>query len=215
MKLQALFTWMLRTSLAIAVGAMLFIPRPLLAQVDTGSILGTITDASGAVIGGATVTLTNEGTSATLSTTAESDGSYKFTPVRIGTLHGHATSSQGFQTTEQKNIVVNVGIVVVVNFVLKPGQVTETVEVTTTTPVLETQRRLRRPGGQLAQRQQSPPERPELHLPGPAVRRRELPAGRHARQRGAAAPLPPTVSGRRRTTTCWMELTTTPTRSTS
>ncbi len=138
MKLQALFTRMLRTSLAIAVGAMLFIPRPLLAQVDTGSILGTITDPSGAVIGGATVTLTNEGTSATLSTTVESDGSYKFTPVRIGSYKVSA-SSQGFQTTEQKNIVVNVGSSVLVNFVLRPGAVTETVEVTTSTPVLETQ----------------------------------------------------------------------------
>jgi Carboxypeptidase regulatory-like domain len=138
MKLQALFTRMLRTSLAIAVGAMLFIPRPLLAQVDTGSILGTITDPSGAVIGGATVTLTNEGTSATLSTTVESDGSYKFTPVRIGSYKVTA-SSQGFQTTEQKNIVVNVGSSVLVNFALRPGAVTETVEVTTSTPVLETQ----------------------------------------------------------------------------
>jgi len=138
MKLQALFTWMLRTSLAVAVGAMLFIPRPLLAQVDAGSILGTITDASGAVIGGATVTLTNEGTSATLSTTAETDGSYKFTPVRIGTYSLTATYA-GFQTTTQRNIMVNVGSNVVINFTLKPGQVSETVEVTTTTPVLESQ----------------------------------------------------------------------------
>ena len=138
MKLQALFTRMLLTSLAIAVGAMLFIPRPLLAQVDTGSILGTITDASGAVIGGTTVTLTNEGTNSKLSTTAETDGSYKFTPVRIGSYTLTATYA-GFQTTTQRNVAVNVGSSVVVNFTLKPGQVTETVEVTTTTPVLESQ----------------------------------------------------------------------------
>ena len=55
------------------------------AQVDTGTILGTITDSSGARIGGATVTLTNEGTNAALSTTTGDDGGYKFTPVRIGT----------------------------------------------------------------------------------------------------------------------------------
>ena len=60
---------------------------------------GLVTDPSGAVIGGATVTLTNEGTSATLSTTVESDGSYKFTPVRIGSYKLTATS-QGFQTTD-------------------------------------------------------------------------------------------------------------------
>ena len=59
------------------------------------------------MLGGATVTLVNEGTAATLSTTVETDGSYKFTPVRIGSYKVTATS-QGFQTTEQKNIAVNV-----------------------------------------------------------------------------------------------------------
>ena len=44
-----------------------------------------MTDASGAVVGGAKVTLTNEGTNAKLTTTAGPDGTYKFTPVRIGT----------------------------------------------------------------------------------------------------------------------------------
>jgi hypothetical protein len=138
MKRESVSSWILQTVLAIAVGIMLLSSSPVHAQVDTGTISGTVTDASGAVIGGATVTLTNEGTSATLSTTVGSDGGYKFTPVRIGSYKLSATS-QGFQTTEQKNIVVNVGSSVLVNFNLKPGQVTETVEVTTTTPVLETQ----------------------------------------------------------------------------
>ncbi len=138
MKRKTVSSWILRISLAIAASIMLLSSSPVHAQVDTGSILGTVTDASGAVIGGATVTLTNEGTSASLSTTVGSDGGYKFTPVRIGSYKVTATS-QGFQTTEQRNIAVNVGSSVVVNFTLKPGQVTETVEVTTTTPVLETQ----------------------------------------------------------------------------
>jgi hypothetical protein len=138
MKRESVSSWILQTSLWIAATILLLSSSLVLAQVDTGSILGTVTDASGAVIGGATVTLTNEGTSASLSTTVGSDGGYKFTPVRIGSYRVTATS-QGFQTTEQRNIAVNVGASVVVNFTLKPGQVTETVEVTTTTPVLETQ----------------------------------------------------------------------------
>src|SRR6202171_4656916 len=111
---------------------------PLRAQVDTGSILGTVSDTSGASVHGATVTLTNEGTNASLSTTTGSDGSYKFTPVRIGTYKLTATL-QGFSTITQKNIVVNVGSDVVVDFTLKPGAVSETVEVASTVPVLETQ----------------------------------------------------------------------------
>src|SRR6266403_6226894 len=130
----------LRASLAImAVAIFMFLSaQPLCAQVDTGSILGTVTDASGAPVNGARVTLTNEGTSAALSTTTGPDGSYKFTPLKIGSYKVTA-SFQGFQTTTQINIPVNVGAEVVINFALKPGAVTETVEVTSAAPVLETQ----------------------------------------------------------------------------
>ncbi len=126
-----------RTLLALAAG-LLLLNLALFAQVDTGSIVGTISDATGAAVGGATVTLTNEGTSASLSTTSGSDGTYKFSPVRIGSYSLTATY-QGFQTTTQRNVVVNVGASPVVNFSLKPGQVAETVEVTSSVPVLETQ----------------------------------------------------------------------------
>src|SRR5882672_12774011 len=130
----------LRASLAImAVAIFMFLSaQPLCAQVDTGSILGTVTDASGAPVNGARVTLTNEGTSAALSTTTGPDGSYKFSPLKIGSYKVTA-SFQGFQTTTQINIPVNVGAEVVINFALKPGAVTETVEVTSAAPVLETQ----------------------------------------------------------------------------
>ena len=54
--------------------ALLFAASPLFAQVDAGAILGTVTDQSGGVINGAKVTLTNEGTGASLSITTSSDG---------------------------------------------------------------------------------------------------------------------------------------------
>jgi hypothetical protein len=111
---------------------------PLRAQVDAGTILGTVSDASGGSVHGATVTLTNEGTNASLATTTGSDGTYKFTPVKIGSYKLTATI-QGFSTVTQKNVVVNVGADVVVDFSLKPGSVSETVEVASTVPVLETQ----------------------------------------------------------------------------
>src|SRR5258708_19667670 len=110
---------------------------PLRAQVDAGSILGTVSDASGGSVHGATVTLTNEGTNASLSTTTSSDGTYKFSPVRIGSYKLTATL-QGFQTVTTRNVVVNVGQDVVVDFTLKPASVTETLEFQSTIPFLET-----------------------------------------------------------------------------
>ena len=140
MNRKAISSGILRASLAMtAVLVCVFLrAQPLQAQVDTGTILGTIADASGAPISGAKVTLTNEGTSAALSFTTGADGAYKFTPLRIGSYKVTA-SFQGFQTTTQTNITVNVGADVVINFSLKPGQVTEIVEVSAAPPVLETQ----------------------------------------------------------------------------
>src|SRR5690348_15725616 len=130
----------LRVSLGFtAFAAMLFLGAvPLHAQVDTGSILGTVTDASGGAVAGANVTLTNEGTNVTLTTTTGADGSYTFTPVRTGRYKVSA-SFQGFQTVERPHVVVNVGSDVLVNFALKPGAVSQTVEVNSAPPVLETQ----------------------------------------------------------------------------
>ena len=128
----------LRTSLALTVCALLFGATALHAQVDAGAILGTVTDASGAVIHDATVTLTNEGTNAKLTAKTSADGAYKFTSVRIG-VYTVGVSIQGFDSAEHKKLTVNVGASVVVDFALKPGQVSVTVEVTTEAPVLQTQ----------------------------------------------------------------------------
>jgi hypothetical protein len=140
MRATAVSMFIRRAALAVTAGAVvLFLSAlPLCAQVDTGAVLGTVTDASGADVRGATVTLTNEGTNAALSTTTGSDGGYKFTPVNIGT-YTVSVNFQGFTTMTQRHITVNVGGEVVANFALKPGAVTETVEVASTIPVLETQ----------------------------------------------------------------------------
>src|SRR5579864_1947963 len=130
-------SWILRSSFVLAVGVILSV-LPIQAQVDTGSITGTVTDPSGAVVSGAKVTLTNEGTAAALAVTTGSDGSYTFSPVKIGSYKIEATA-QGFKTITQSNIVVNVSANVLVNLKLQTGSVTETVEVTSSVPVLQTQ----------------------------------------------------------------------------
>lgn len=123
---------------AICLTLILFGVLPASAQVDTGTILGTVSDASGARVAGATVTLTNEGTNVALSTTTGDDGGYKFTPVRVG-AYKLTVTMQGFQTNTQKGVAVNVGQSIVADFSLKPGAVSETIEVTGTVPVLQSQ----------------------------------------------------------------------------
>ena len=110
----------------------------LRAQVDTGSITGTVTDPSGAVVSGAKVTLTNEGTGTSLSTTTGADGVYEFSPVRIGT-YKLDLSAGGFKKEIQTHVVVDVSARVPANFKLQPGAVSETVEVTSAAPVLQSQ----------------------------------------------------------------------------
>ena len=136
---NSLSTWVGRLTLVMAFGvALLLGAGSALAQVDTGSILGTVTDSSGGIVSGAKVTLTNEGTGATLTFTTGPDGTYKFSPLRIGT-YTISVTLQGFQTSTQKSIPVNVGAVVVSDFSLVPGKVSEIVEVTSAAPVLQSQ----------------------------------------------------------------------------
>jgi len=139
MKRRTVLIWGGRLFVAIAgLLVLLLSAGPSNAQVDAGSVSGVVSDSSGASINGVSVTLTNEGTGAELTTTSGSDGVYKFSPVRIGNYHVTATL-QGFQTVVQRNVVVNVGENVVANFALKPGTVTETVNVESTLPVLQSQ----------------------------------------------------------------------------
>ena len=138
MKPRFLVVRLLGVLVILVLGASLPGAKALFAQVDTGSILGTVTDSSGAAVHGATVTLTNEGTSATLSTTTGDDGTYKFTPVRVGSYKLTVTLN-GFETVVHSHVTVDVGQNVVWNFTVKPGNVTETIEVTAIAPVLQSQ----------------------------------------------------------------------------
>src|SRR5579863_706539 len=124
-------------ALSLAAGALLFIPN-LRAQVDTGAILGVVRDPSQAVIPGAKVTLTNEGTALVLTTPSGGDGSYSFTPIKIGS-YGLEVEAAGFQKVTQSHITVDIQQQVVVDFALKPGMVTQTIEVTAAPVQLQSQ----------------------------------------------------------------------------
>ena len=125
--------------LALAVSAVsLLTCASLRAQVDTGSITGTIKDQSGAVIPGAKVSLKNEGTSLVVTATAGPDGGYTFSPVKIGSYEVSAEAT-GFSRAVQSHITLSIDQHLVVDLSLRPGVVTQTVEVTAAPPVLQTQ----------------------------------------------------------------------------
>jgi len=120
------------------VAVLLFNVAPVLAQVDLGTLSGTVKDSSGASISGATVVLVNEGTTASLTFTTGDGGTYSFPSLKLGTYKVTATAA-GFESVSQIKIPVNVGETTVIDFSLKPGQTTSTIEVTAAPPVLETQ----------------------------------------------------------------------------
>ncbi len=129
----------LRVFLSLVVPAVFFLTSATLnAQVDTGSIQGTVKDQSGAVIPGAKVILTNEGTNLTMTFTAGGDGSYIFSPVKIG-IYAVSAEAPGFAKAVHPHVTLEIQQQRVVDLTLTPGAVTQTIEVTGAPPPLQTQ----------------------------------------------------------------------------
>ncbi len=100
----------------------------LVAQTFRGTILGTVTDASGAVVSGATVKVHNVNTGLERTTQTSADGSYAVSELQIGT-YTVTVSQSGFQTSVTSSVTVDVAGERRVDVSLKPGQVSEHVEV--------------------------------------------------------------------------------------
>src|SRR5438477_4286008 len=100
----------------------------LFAQTFRGTILGTVTDPSGAVVSGARVTAKNVATGLERTTQTSADGSYSIPELPIGT-YTVTVSQSGFQTAVTTGVVVDVATERRVDAMLKAGQVATTVEV--------------------------------------------------------------------------------------
>ena len=109
------------------------------AQVINAGVNGTVNDATGNVVQNATVTITNVGTNATRTVTTDVSGSYNITELPPG-MYSVAVEASGFSKTIVKDLELNVGAQRTINIELRPGQVTETVEVTSDANVIETTR---------------------------------------------------------------------------
>jgi hypothetical protein len=113
-----------------------FSARMAFAQADQGAITGVVKDATGAVIPGAQVTLTNTDTNFVLQGKSGPQGEYVFSPIKIGNYTVSATAT-GFETTTQENVHVNIQDRLYIPVVLKLGAAKETVTVTSAPPMLQ------------------------------------------------------------------------------
>jgi hypothetical protein len=111
---------------------------PVSAQVDTGTILGTVKDESGAVLPGATVTIIHEGQALTLTAVTREDGTFIFTPIRTG-AYAVEVEFPGFKKGVRRGITVSIQQQAVVDFSLQPGGLAEELVVTADAPLLQTE----------------------------------------------------------------------------
>jgi len=127
----------LRT-LLLAMAGIALIAAPLIAQTSNASIVGTAKDSTGAVIPGTTVTLTNLGTAAKQTTATDGNGNYRFMNIPPANYRLDFELS-GFKRLTREPVVVQVESIVRIDGALEIGNISETVEVTSDTPLLQTE----------------------------------------------------------------------------
>ncbi len=116
----------------------ILVPVQALAQTGAASLTGIVTDQSGAVVPGATVTATNQATNVEYTAISNDAGNYNVTSLPVGAYVVKAELSR-FKTASTKPIQMEAKQVVRLDFKLELGGLAETVEVTSTSPVLQTE----------------------------------------------------------------------------
>src|SRR5277367_397194 len=124
-------------ALLSSLGWVLLVPSTQ-AQTVFGSIAGTITDSTGAVVAGAKVQAVDEKSGTTLETVSTSAGTYRLPQVPIGTFDINVTAPS-FQPEKLTGIQVNLQVASVVNVTLKVGAATESITVAADAPQLQTE----------------------------------------------------------------------------
>ena len=109
---------------------------PIYAQSYYGSLRGSVIDPNGGSIAAAKVTLTDEGTGASRSAISTGSGEFVFNEV-VPAKYAVAVESPGFKRFDRKGIVVATQQQVSIDVKLEVGQVTESVEVTESAPLIE------------------------------------------------------------------------------
>src|SRR5258708_8301685 len=106
-------------------------------QITNGSFRGSVSDASGAAVPGASVKLIDSVSHAVRESAADASGEYLFPSVAPG-LYDFTVSYQGFQTLRNQGVVLQVGQHTTLDFKLQPGELMQELNVTAQAPLLNT-----------------------------------------------------------------------------
>lgn len=112
-------------------------PRHASGQAVTGTILGTVTDATGSIVPGATVTATNTGTGLTRVAVSDEVGEYTFPSLPTGN-YSVTTELSGFRTTVLSSIHLGVDQRLRIDVKLELGEMTESITIEAITPLVQT-----------------------------------------------------------------------------
>src|ERR1700691_6538357 len=121
----------------IAAVAVALLAGQLWAQSDNGSIVGTVTDSTGAAIPDATITVTDQATNRVVSVQSQGDGTYVVSALPIGNYKVEV-AKQAFKA-ESITFSLQISEVKELSFSLQVGSGTETVRVTNTSPLVDTE----------------------------------------------------------------------------
>ncbi len=122
----------------VLLAGVLGVVRPAWSQEVTAAIVGTVTDPSGAPIKGATVTATDTDRGTVSTAQTNDSGSYNLLRLPIST-YGVKVTAAGFQTTVEKPFTLVLNQTARVNVQMSVGKVSQTIEVSSSAPVLQTQ----------------------------------------------------------------------------
>ncbi len=127
-----------RARLSISILIVLAFAATALAQVDTAALVGTVHDASGAVVPNATVTVTEVNTNSKTVLHTDDSGNYASPPLKVGTYNVVAEAG-GFKSQTRTNLTLQVQDRVRIDFEMQVGAVTENVTVEAEQSVIQTE----------------------------------------------------------------------------
>ncbi|MCX6613422.1 MAG: carboxypeptidase-like regulatory domain-containing protein, partial [Acidobacteria bacterium] len=128
----------MRTRLFAQVSLLLLLFSASVFGQTLGDVSGAVTDPQGAPVAGANITIKNSSTNASRSTTTNGEGLYSF-PALVPGTYSVKVDKAGFKTFNQSNIEVQVQASLRVDVAMQLGQVSETIEVSSSAAALQTE----------------------------------------------------------------------------